>query len=142
MKHILLFSLSLLFAIKTKGQIINIDSCGLDTKSILNKWEIGYFKRSIGTLQSMDLENKHFAFAYGDKGSAIITKKDYFERWGRKYFINKDSVANILIVLTPEEKVSSGGYDYVIISWSKIQISEKSRKKLIERVRLNSEIRL
>jgi hypothetical protein len=41
----------------------------------------------------------------------------------------------MLIRLTEAEKLLSGGYDYIIVSWSKTMISGKSRKKLIERLK-------
>ncbi|MDB5013789.1 MAG: hypothetical protein JWQ25_1991 [Daejeonella sp.] len=139
MKHVLLTLCALIFTIVVKGQSVNIDSCGLDNKSKLTKWEIVYFKESIEALRSIDLENKIFAFASGNFGNTIITKKDYFDRWGRKYYNNKNNVVNTLIVLTKEEKQLSGGYNYIIISWTKILPAGKSRKKLIERVRGHSE---
>jgi len=126
----------------TKGQAINIDSCGLDNSGVLTKWEIEYFKTSIRTLQSLDLENKMFAFAYGNFGRTVINKNDYFEKWGRDYYNRNSGVSNILLKLTEEEKILSGGYDYIVVSWSKTLPAGKSRKKLIERVKQYSETNL
>ncbi len=130
------------FTAVIKGQAINIDSCGLDNSGVLTKWEIEYFKTSIRALQPLDLENKMFAFAYGNFGNTVIGKKDYFEKWGRDYYTRNSGVSNILIRLSEEEKILSGGYDYIIVSWSKTLPAGKSRKKLIERVKLYSEINL
>ena len=138
--YILLLSINLTSVIN--GQTINIDSCGLDVRSVLTKWEIEYFKTSIRTLQPIDLENKMFAFAYGNFGKTVINKKDYFEKWGRDYYMRNSGVRNILLKLTEEEKILSGGYDYIIVSWSKTLAAGKSRKKLIERVKQYSDINL
>ncbi len=140
MRHCLLILISLTLTIVVRGQAINMDSCGLDNKSALSKWEIEYFKESIDTLKSIELANKKFAFAYGNFGNTVISKKDYFEKWGREYYSKNNGVANILIELTEEEKILSGGYEYIIISWSKTLPAGKSRKKLIERVKKYSEI--
>jgi len=112
-----------------------INSCGLDTNSKLNEYERAYFKDNIRRLNSIDLCNKKFAFAHGNFGKTIISKKYYFEEWGRDYFNRNIRIFNILIELTEEEKQQSGGYDYIIISWSKTLPVGNSRKKLIERLR-------
>lgn len=122
--------------------LIIIDSCGLDNKSVLTKWEMEYFKQSIKRLSSIDLENIKFAFAYGNFGKTVINKKDYFEKWGWDYYAGNSSVSNILLKLTEEEKILSGGYDYIIISWSKTLPAGKNRKKLIERVKQYSKFNL
>ncbi len=142
MKIILVIIFSVTLTIVVKGQSINIDSCGLDNKSVLNKWEIEYFKQSIKKLKSIDLDNKTFAFAYGNFGDTVISKKDYFGKWGRDYYTRNSGVYNILITLTEEEKKLSGGYDYTIISWSKTLPAGKSRRKLVERVKKYSEVNL
>lgn len=134
---IIIFS-TLTFVVK--GQSINIDSCGLDNKSVLTNWEIEYFKQSIKTLKSIDLENKMFVFAHGNFGGTVISKKNYFEKWGREYYTRNSVVSNILIKLPEEEKLLSGGYEYIIISWSKILPAGKNRKKLIERVHRYSKV--
>jgi hypothetical protein len=142
MKHIFIILFSLTLTISIKGQAINIDSCGLDNKYLLTKWEIEYFKASIKSLKSIDLENKMFAFAYGNYGNTVIGKKDYFEKWRRDYYTRNSGVSNIVLKLTEEEKLLSGGYDYIIVSWSKTLPAGKSRKKLIERVKQYSETNL
>jgi hypothetical protein len=139
MRYVLIFIFSITFTLGAKGQSINIDSCGLDNKSILTKWEMEYFKESIKTLKSIELENKLFAFAYGNSGNTVISKRDYFEKWGRDYYKGNADVPNILISLTEEEKSLSGGYDFIIVSYSKTVIAGESRIKLIERVKRYTE---
>lgn len=142
MKFIFIILFSINLTTVANGQTLNIDSCGLDNSSILTKWEIEYFKKSIRALQAIELENKMFAFAYGNFGRTVINKKDYFEKWGRDYYTRNSGVSNILLKLTEEEKILSGGYDYIIVSWSKTLPAGKSRKKLVEKVKQYSELNL
>lgn len=101
-----------------------------------------YFKESIKALKTTDLENKKFAFAHGNFGNTAISKNDYFEKWGRTYYSRNIGVSNILLKLTEEETSLSGGYDFIIVSWSKTLPAGKSRKKLIERVKKYAESNL
>ncbi|MFY0600785.1 MAG: hypothetical protein JXR03_14015 [Cyclobacteriaceae bacterium] len=117
------------------AQEVKIDSCGLNNSSVLNEFEIQYFKQELSKQlerHGFNLINKKIAFAQGNFGKGIITKQEYFNQWGRSYFNNNSHVVNQLIVLNAEERVNSGGYDAIIISWSKILVAGKHRRKLIE----------
>lgn len=59
----------------------------------------------------------------------IIDKKQYFSNWGGK------DVENSLLVLTEKEKMESGGFDAVVVSWSKIKISNRSRRRLLAKLK-------
>jgi hypothetical protein len=48
-------------------------------------------------------------------------------------------VGQIVKALTEEEKSLSGGYDFIIVSYSKTVIAGESRIKLIERVKRYTE---
>lgn len=126
--------ITILFPAVLLGQIINIDSCGLDSNAILNNHEIAYFNYHLGKKHDFDFRNKKVAFTYGNFGKGVISKKDYFERWGREYYKLKSHVVDIPIILTDQEKIQSGGFDIIIVSWSKILPTGKSRQKLIKRV--------
>ena len=54
--------------------------------------------------------------------------------WGKDYFENGSHVVNQLIILTEEEKQKSGGYDAIIVSWSKILVSGKRKERLIKKI--------
>lgn len=124
----------LLISLSLSSQEIVIDSCGIDNKPILNDFEITYFKLEFKELKDLNLKEKKFAFAKGNYGSSIISKDDYFNFYGRKYFKENKKIANIIIKLNDKEKTISGGFDYIIVSWSKIVINEKKRKILILRL--------
>jgi hypothetical protein len=130
-----LLSITVLFLILNgQAQSISLDNCGLDAKSKLNDCETEYFKNDLKALAAIDLSKKHFAFASGNLGRTIISKKDYFDKWGKKYQSNKSNVVNTLLVLTEAEKKISGGYDFIIVSWTKIHPAGTSRKRLVNRV--------
>jgi hypothetical protein len=117
------------------GQSIIIDSCGLDTNSKLNKYEAEYFNTSLGEQRGIfTFEDKKIAFACDNSGHSLINKKEYFDRWGRDYFKRNSHVADQLIILSKEEKETSGGFDAIIVSWSKVGINEKCKQKIIRRV--------
>ncbi len=117
------------------GQAILIDSCGLDNSISLNKYEAQYFNQSLEQQRrpfNFDFQDKKVGFALGNFGKGLISKKEYFDRWGRAYFENDAVVVNQLIILTEEEQQQSGGYDAIIVSWSKILVSGKHKARLIK----------
>ena len=118
------------------GQTIVIDSCGLNTNKSLNKYESDYFNKALEKQRStFNFADKKIGFAYGTFGKTIVSKKSYFDRWGRSYFKSNGQVGNELLILTPEEKIMSGDFDAIIVSWSKLQINDKHRQKIIKRLK-------
>ena len=73
---------------------------------------------------TFDFHNKKVAFALN---SSIIDKQQYFKNWGGK------DVANQLIILRDKEKKNSG-FDVIIVSWRKRNISNSFRKQLIKQL--------
>ncbi len=119
------------------GQEIVIDSCGLDSSTTLNKYEVKYFNQYLEKQRSrstFDFQDKKVGFAHGNFGKGLISKKEYFNMWGKDYFENGSHVVNQLIILTEEEKQQSGGYDAIIVSWSKILVSGKRKERLIKKL--------
>jgi ABC-type transport system involved in Fe-S cluster assembly fused permease/ATPase subunit len=131
--------LILLFTLTTNlclGQAVVIDSCGLDSSATLNKYEVQYFNEALEEVRSLanfDFQKKQVGFAYGNLGKELISKKAYFDMWGKAYFQRDVQVTNELIILTQKEKQASGGYDAIIVSWSKAGIFGKYREQLIEK---------
>ncbi len=131
----LLYLWTFLFPTILFGQSIVIDSCGLNTDRKLNKYEADYFNISLEKQRdNFDFIDKNIAFTYGNFGRTNISKKEYFDRWGRTYYKQDSHVVDILLVLTAEEKIKSGGYDAIIVSWSKIGIGKKHKKIIIDRL--------
>ena len=132
MNQIKFFAFFLLFFPDLIGQTILIDSCGIDDNAFLNRYEIECFQNS--TSRDIDFKDKKIAFFYGNYGKNRITKKEYFDRWGKKYFHQKSRVSNQYLLFSEEEKERSSGYDIVIVSWSKIRISERMRRRIIKKL--------
>ena len=83
---------------------------------------------------NFDFQDKKVGFAYGNFGKGLISKKEYFNWWGKDYFENDSHVFNQLIILTEEEKEESGGYDAIIISWSKTGVYGRQKERLIKKL--------
>lgn len=137
--------LVILFTLLTNicfAQEIKIDSCGIDSSAMLNQYEVNYFNQSLEKQRKrsgFDFQGKKVGFAHGNYGNVAISKKEYFDHWGRKYYNDNLGVSNQLIVLTEEEKTQSGGYDAIIVSWSKILISKKYNEELIIKIKEKEE---
>lgn len=106
----------------------NLYELGLDENPQLTTIESGYFNNKFKSFKlKYDFTGFKVGFFYGNNGAKIQTKKDYFDsvknRLGNCYSASYD----YLVKLTKEEKVESGGYDIIIVSWSKIIPTEKER---------------
>lgn len=128
--------LFLLFLIQTSlifGQ--NLDSCGLDNQAILSQSEAAflneYFKGSKG---DFDFSGKKIAFVTGSNGGTFGLKISYFDSVKEWISKNKGKIASDLIIFSNEEKINSGGYDAILTYWVMVQISEKKKTRLIERL--------
>lgn len=120
------------------GQEVKIDSCGIDDSPTLNEYEVQYFNEALEDQRKrsdFNFQNKKIGFAYGNFGKELISKKQYFDQWGRENYNNGHGVVDLLLVLTAEEKLKSGGYDAVIVSWSKIGVYRKHRDRLIKNLK-------
>jgi len=120
------------------GQEIIIDSCGLDNSTTLNKHEVEYFNHSLEKQRkgsNFDFQNAKVGFAYGNFGKGLISKKEYFDRWGKDYFLKDSHVVNQLIILTEDEREDSGGFDAIIVSWSKTGVYGKHKERLIKNLK-------
>lgn len=133
--------LILIFVFATQiclGQEIKIDSCGIDNSIGLNQYEVQYFNQVLENQRKrsdFDFSGKLIGFTYGNFGKGLHSKREYFDKWGKEYFRKNSNVSNQLFVLTEEEKYNSGGYDAIIVSWSKIMLSSKDKNKIIRKLK-------
>ncbi len=106
----------------------NLYQLGLDDNPILTKSESEYFNKAFKDHKAnYDFTNLRVGFFFGNNGARIQTKKQYFDLVKNRLG-NCSSASNDLIIkLTNEEKVESGGYDFIIVSWSKIIPTDKER---------------
>jgi hypothetical protein len=123
LSFLVLFSL---LQFRSLGQTNNLDSCGLDENSILNRYEIGYidtvlFKptkvrkgKEVDHTNGFDFTNKNLAFyscTHEEGGDGFLTKNRFFE------FIIPSGYRGPrdLEVLNEAQKWESGGFDAIIV---------------------------
>ena len=94
------------------GQIINLDSCGIDTNPLLNKYEINYFKNVLflehSDSKNFDFRDKKLAFYKCDEG--FLAKDKYFKHLKKSY--RRPRGINFL---NNVQKTKLGGYDAIIM---------------------------
>lgn len=128
---------------KSHGQKLLADSCGLDSKSILNKYEIvfidslvfhPYVTKKAGVIDpknGFDFASKEIAFYSctknsDTKGKGLISKEEFF----KIFKLTPRGHAGIgIIKFTKIEKANSNGFDAVIIIDCPYNIPDK--KELI-----------
>ena len=94
---------------------------GLDENPVLTKPESDYFNIEFNPYKTnYDFANLKIGFFNGNYGRNIQTKKDYFDLVKNRLGNFESASMDYLIKLTKEEKIESGGYDFIIVSWSKI----------------------
>jgi hypothetical protein len=119
-----------------KEKPFNLYQLGLDDNPILTKSESDYFNTAFKYRKvNYNFNNLKLGFFYGNNGSRSQTKKQYFDlvknRLGNCYSASYD----LVIELTNEEKTESGGYDLIIVSWSKIIPTHKSKARMIKELK-------
>ena len=112
---------------------IQLDSCGVDNKLELNIYESNYLD-SIFSISNFTFENKKVEFRMGNYGHLQLTKSRYFT--DVKAWLNSDDgrIHEDVIILTEDEKINYGNYDAIIISWSKISVTEGTRIKFLKTI--------
>ena len=131
MKLIITALLTISLSAATSQDII-IDSCGLDESVTLSKYEAQFFNHIYAGQRSpanFDFEHKKIGFFADFNGKRKSSKQAYFSSYKR----NSATVSE-LIILTEGEKRTSGGYDAIIVTWSKVKIGEKRKEKLIKKL--------
>jgi len=112
---------------------IDIEACGKNDNPALNQEEADYFNLILKEHRGdFDFEGKRVAFALGNWGASLRSKRDYFERDGKPRFEQNSTIANQLILLSEAEKVILPEYDAIVVSWSKLTIEKRKRLKLVK----------
>jgi len=128
MKNILSIFIMLSLAVNLFGQVRNfndipkeileqLDKMGVDTLPLLNSCESAYFNVIFkDNLKGFDFAEKKVGFIYSSRKS---NKKEYFDL--EKDRRNRNSTPNRgnLYIFDTTQKAESGGYDAVIVYWSK-----------------------
>jgi hypothetical protein len=127
-KKIIFFIFVYPVIISCQGQINLLDSCGLDSKTELNQYEITFFdsiyfapiktkKETIDPKNGFDFNNKKIAFysctKYSNtKGNGLLTKEEFFIFFRPE--LNGHAGRGI-IVFNEKERKESNGFDAVVI---------------------------
>lgn len=133
---IALFQASILF-----GQVSEVEKCGTDDNAHVNSYEAKYFNEVFKNKKGeFDFSGKVVAFYTGSSGTTISVKSNYFK--GLENSNNRDKDVHTwqangtqLLILTDKEKNLSGGYDVILVSWSKLLKQGRSRMKLVKRLK-------
>lgn len=114
----------------TENQYINDDTLNVQELELLSSL-------LTNPIDTAEIRGKRIAFVTGSSGRKIITKATFFETninpWIHKGL--KPQVESIL--LTPDEKKLSGGYDVIVLSWVKY-FSDRQRMRTIIRLGTHS----
>ncbi len=118
------------------AQDILIDSCGINDHSILNEYEVVYFKTALterGVDSTTELMNKRILFLSGNYGYYHYSKSEFFAKQGKSYYEEKENPypQMQLIVNTDQEKLRVKNHDLIVVTWSKIPAEGRARKKFI-----------
>lgn len=128
-----LFIIFIVFITNVFGQVT--DSIGLDNNPILNGQESKMLHDVIDSSRAKtDLTGKKIAFITGSTGSVIVSKSNYFRAYVKPGIETGNTMDFHLLALTKDEKLKSGGYDFIALSWVKI-FTDRQRRKIIHRLR-------
>lgn len=115
--------------------------CGLDNNPTLNELEAEYFNKIFSERRGeFDFTDKKAAFFRGSTGTTKSDKSNYFDSVKSS---NSEDVhewqagGTQLLILTEKEKELSGGYDVILVSWSKLLVKGKFRDRLVRKLKRN-----
>lgn len=115
------------------GQQLN--NCGQDNSSTINNDEARFLNLYLADEKNkFDFSSKKIAFVTGSGGSRIGTKNEYFKEI-RECNLRNSRIATSFIAFTDDEKVNSGGYDAIITYWVKISIGDKTKRKIVDKLK-------
>lgn len=131
---LMLFILFTGAGITAQGQEIQIDKCGVNDDATLNKYEAYYFQSAIDskTTGPFIFEGKRILFLDGNYGAQASSKQSFFEKHAKPYYQDKVFPHLQVIILDEAEQSQLKGYDAIIISWSKVPVSTRNRKKFVK----------
>ena len=119
----------------------NLDSLGIDNASSLNQFEAEYFNEVFKDSKgNFSFNNANVIFVTNPSGNKIIGKNEYFERLVKPWLIKGDQPQTFYSILSKDEKIRSGGYDVIVLSWVKI-FTKKKKKRILKKVKKKRSLR-
>lgn len=106
---------------------------GVDDLPLLNCYESAYFNAIFEkSRKDFDFVGKKVGFITGSNGKTKSSKASYFE-WEKDRFKHHYSTNNgTLFIFDATQKEESGGYDAVIVHWSKMLVPAKDMVKILQ----------
>jgi hypothetical protein len=124
------FRLTLILLFKLSGLVLfgqQVDSCGMDNSPFLNNYEAEYFNKIFENKRmDFDFKEKKVGFFFGPNGQHLGCKLKYFNEV--KEHINPQ---NYFVKLSESEKQDSGGYEVIVVTWSKIYKKKPTNKMVM-----------
>jgi hypothetical protein len=131
MKTPLILLLVLLTNVLYGQQSINL---GTDDSTVLNKFEVDFFTSFFKDQSDpFDFKGKKIAFVTGSSGGKLLTKSEYFKICVKPWTTNNSKPQIFLCKLKIDEKIKSGGYDVIVLSWVKL-FTENRKLKIINQL--------
>jgi len=131
--YIIIFVIIFFASIKIYSQ--NLDSLGVDNASSLNEFEAGYFNELFKDSKgNFSFNNANIIFVTNPSGNRLVSKNEYFNKLVKPWLINGDKPQTSFRILSKEEKIKSGGYDVIVLSWVKI-FTKKRQKKILKKAK-------
>ncbi|WP_300675605.1 hypothetical protein [Soonwooa sp.] len=98
----------------------------------LNETEVAILDQYLLNKTPFDnFKNKKFIFIRGN-GTNIITKDDFFQEANKSISKNGEINGTYCYQFSNTEKNENGGFDGMIIMWSKINMSETRKEKILK----------
>ena len=112
-----------------------LDNCGQNNSSTINNDEARFLNLYLADVKNQfDFSLKKIGFVTGSSGSRIGTKNEYFNEI-KKCNLRNSKIATSFIAFTDDEKLKSGGYDAIITYWVKISIGDKTKRKIVDKLK-------
>lgn len=110
--------------------ISQLDKMGLEDSPLLNEFESDYFNVVYkDSLNGFNFSEKKIGFIHR---GAKSDKKEYFELEKKRFKHGETPNYGTLYVFDETQKEESGGYDAVIVYWSKVNYSKEQIIKKIK----------
>lgn len=144
MKNILSIFIMLSLAVNLFGQVRNfndipkevleqLDKMGVYNSPLLKCYESAYFNVIFKQSRNdFDFTNKKVGFITGSNGKTKSSKKEYFALEKDRFNRNTTTNGGTLYIFNATQKAESGGYDAVIVYWSKVLVPANEAVKRLK----------
>jgi len=108
-----------------------VDSLGVNNDPLLNVYESSFLESQFDN-ETLELNDKRIVFY---KSLSGIQSKQVFFSDSREHILNGHKIPLQIIELSNKEKTETGGFDAIVVSWSKFQLTPKMKEKIIEKIK-------